>query len=159
MTTTFIGIDPGLSGAIAVISSDADKGEWPHLYDMPVINDGKKNHVNIPELLTILRDWNPKETEVVIEEVGAMPGQGVTSMFRMGQTLGILHCAIVACGFPMHRVRPQEWKKTYGMAGKDKPASILRAQELFPHADIKLKKHDGRAEALLMAEYLRRLKR
>lgn len=155
MITTFIGIDPGLSGAIAVISADGKT----HLYDMPVLNDGKKNHINIPKLLTILHEWDTRKTEVIIEEVHAMPGQGVTSMFRMGQTLGILQCAIFSCGFPMHRIRPQAWKKAYGMSGKDKSASILRAQELFPQADIRLKKHDGRAEALLMAEYLRRLRK
>jgi len=86
-----------------------------------------------------------------------MPGQGVTSMFNMGYGLGALHAIFTCLYIRTVRVRPQAWKKEFGLIKKEKGDSIRVAQELFPLADITLKKHHGRAEALLMAEYGRRM--
>ena len=84
-----------------------------------------------------------------------MPGQGVRSMFTMGYGVGVWTGLLVGLLLPYNRVTPQRWKKLMmdGIAAKDKDASRHRAQQLFPLADLRLKKHDGRAEALLIAEY------
>lgn len=151
--TAIIGIDPGKHGALCILTDDVVL-----IYDTPTINDGKKDQYDIKEMNELLRVAKGAHPTVhaIIEQVGAMPGQGVTSMFSMGYGLGIWHALLIANGIPFVRVRPQEWKPTFSLKGKEKGASILRAQELYPNADIRLKKHDGRAEALLMAEHLRR---
>ena len=151
--TTFIGIDPGLSGGIAILDTETNDVQ---LYDMPVLTDGKKRHIDIQAVLRILRSVDNKSTFVGIENVNAMPGQGVTSMFTMGFGLGLLHACVSSCNYPFTRVQPQTWKKDYSLLKKDKQASIMKAKELFPEADITLKRHDGRAEALLIADYTRR---
>lgn len=151
--TVLIGIDPGKHGALCILSDGSVA-----LRDTPTINDGKKDQYDIKEMNKILKDAKAisPDIQAIIEQVGAMPGQGVTSMFSMGYGLGIWHSLLIANEIPFVRVRPQEWKPTFSLKGKEKGASILRAQELYPAADIRLKKHDGRAEALLMAEHLRR---
>ena len=148
-----LAIDPGKSGAVCLLV-----GDIPILYDTPVMNDGKKNQYDLPEMYKMFREAVALYPEVtaIIEEVGPMPGQGVTSMYSMGYGSGLWHMLLVCLDIPFRRVRPQEWKKEFGLKGKDKGASILRAKELFPKADIRLKKHDGRAEALLLAEFCRR---
>ena len=154
----FIGIDPGLIGAVAMI----DDSPIVHIWDTPTITvqgaKKKKRHYLMQEMLKIFTDLKlkPGECTAVIEQVNAMPGQGVTSMFSMGFGLGAWHMLLAALNIPFVQVRPQEWKKAYGLHGKDKNGSIVRAKQLFPTSDIHLVKHDGRAEALLLAEYLRR---
>jgi crossover junction endodeoxyribonuclease RuvC len=100
------------------------------------------------------------ESVVGLEEVHAMPGQGVTSMFSMGKGSGLWEGIITALGMPLVRIPPQRWKKEMlaDGRGKDKQASIVRALELFPEAASHMarKKDEGRAEAILIAEYLRR---
>jgi crossover junction endodeoxyribonuclease RuvC len=155
-THTYIGIDPGVSGAIAVLDFDGNVD----LYDMPVMeySVGKRKKRRIDMVLTrnLFRNMANSGHEAFIEEVHAMPGQGVTSMFNMGYGLGALHAILNCLYIRTTRVRPQEWKKEFGLIKKDKGDSIRVAQELFPHADITLKKHHGRAEALLLAEFGRR---
>lgn len=153
-TTCYLGIDPGKSGAICLLH-----GEGVLIKDTPVMHDGDKNQYDIKEMIEIVklfRTIGGGWPTAIIEQVNAMPGQGVTSMFSMGYGLGLWHSILACHGVPFVRVRPQEWKKSFGLKGKDKGASILRAQELYPQADIRLKKHHDRAEALLMAEFLRR---
>lgn len=148
-----IGIDPGKLGAFCILCN----GEVA-IYDTPVMNDGEKNQYDIRRMNELMKEAKAlfPNIRAVIEQVGAMPGQGVTSMFSMGYGLGVWHSLLTANDIPFTRVTPQSWKKEFSLMKKEKGASILRAQELFPKADIRLKKHDGRAEALLMAEYLRR---
>lgn len=155
----YVGIDPGLSGAIAFIFPDGTVST----YDTPVIKvskNGKNRNVYLAgamhDHLTQLEESFPgHKCHVALEKVGPMPGNGAAAMFSMGHGLGLWEGLIVASGLPLTYVIPQAWKKMFGL-DRDKNKSILKAKQLFPTADITLKKHDGRAEALLMAEYLRR---
>ena len=149
--TTIIGIDPGLSGAIAVF-----EGETLTIDDMPthtVVRGGKeKRELDRAVLASFLRE---RESLIAyVEQVGAMPGQGVTSMFSFGKSYGTVLGILAAYGIPTFHVTPQAWRKALQVRpGKD--GSRLRASELMPQfADMwPLKKHDGRAEAALIAYY------
>jgi len=92
-----------------------------------------------------------------LEKVHAMPGQGVTSMFSFGEGYGVWQGILAGLQIPFDLVAPQTWKKhTMRDCSKEKGASMVKALQLYPQADIRLKKHHGRADALLIAEYLRR---
>ena len=147
-----IGIDPGISGAIAIFEDE----KLNCVVDMPTLKiaSGKtmKSHISAIALVDILDGWSPNEAHVVIEKVGAMPGQGVTSMFNFGRSAGIIEGVVAAMHFPSTYVTPASWTKAVGRAaGKD--ASRMRAMELFPaKADLfKRAKDDGRADAALIA--------
>ena len=96
-----IGIDPGLSGGIAVLKDNIIK----NLYDMPVMSEGKKNkrQLNSAQLVKIIKEniQEKEETAIVVEQVNAMPGQGVTSMFNFGQTFGAIKGISAALGLPI----------------------------------------------------------
>ena len=101
-------------------------------------------------------------SHVALEKIHSMPGQGVRSMFSMGEGYGLWKGIIMTLGDPMILVTPQAWKKVMmqGM-GKEKDASVLRASELFPHIADQLvtprgRKLNGRADALLIAHWCRR---
>jgi len=147
-----IGIDPGISGAIAIF----EDGKLDCVVDMPTLKiaSGKtmKSHISAIALVDILDGWSPNEAHIVIEKVGAMPGQGVSSMFNFGRSAGIIEGVVAAMHFPSTYVTPATWTKAVGRAaGKD--ASRMRAMELFPSkADLfKRAKDDGRADAALIA--------
>lgn len=147
-----IGIDPGISGAISVFSSNTHN--LLDVFDMPTleVDSGKtrKRHISAVGLRDILV-CHPTD-HVVIEKVGAMPGQGVTSMFNFGRSAGIIEGVVAALCNPHTYVTPATWTKAVGRAaGKD--ASRMRAMELFPSkADLfKRAKDDGRADAALIA--------
>jgi crossover junction endodeoxyribonuclease RuvC len=147
-----IGIDPGISGAIAIF----EDGKLYSVIDMPTLKiaSGKtmKSHISAIELVDILDGWSPNLAHVVIEKVGAMPGQGVSSMFNFGRSAGIIEGVVAAMHFPSTYVTPAVWTKAVGRAaGKD--ASRMRAMELFPtRAELfKRAKDDGRADAALIA--------
>lgn len=141
-----MGIDPGLSGAVAFyfpmvparISVD----------DIPLAG----GEINVHELSRLIRIHRP--TLAVIERVSAMPGQGVVSMFNFGRAYGDVRGAIAAMDVPLHFVTPQKWKKHFSLTA-DKEQSRLRAIRTFPAVadSFRLKKHDGRAEAALIALY------
>ena len=156
---TYIGIDPGLNGAMAVIGSTHYV-----VVDTPTfkVKSGKKtkNCYNEQLLVGMLESFDPKHTHIAIEKVHSMPGQGVASMFSMGEGYGLWRGIITALKFPYTLVTPQAWKKEM-MAGmsKEKAASCVRAQQLFPEADVfgpKGGPKDGRGDALLIAEYIKR---
>ena len=153
MTKTFIGIDPGATGAVCSLTSD---GEIKFL-DCPVIKISGKNRPNATLMATGLKEFVTINTHLIIENVHAMPKQGVSSTFNFGMGFGIWLGIIAAIGIPMEFTTPQAWKKSYGL-GSDKESARAKALELFPCQanNLKLKKHHGRAEALLLAEYLRR---
>ena len=145
-----IGIDPGISGAIAVF----EDGKLVNVIDMPTleVDSGKtkKRHISAVSLCNYLTVFS--NAHVVIEKVGAMPGQGVTSMFNFGRSAGIIEGVVAALCNPHTYVTPATWTKAVGRAaGKD--ASRMRAMELFPSkADLfKRAKDDGRADAALIA--------
>jgi crossover junction endodeoxyribonuclease RuvC len=145
MTVT-VAVDPGKSGAIALIDSSAALID---VYDMPTV--GK---LVSARLIVDLEDWEDTTFgDVIIEDVHAMPGQGVTSMFSFGRSLGVVEGVFGMAGKPIHYVTPQRWKKELGGGlGPDKEVSRLRAINLWPaHADkFSLKKHADRAEAALI---------
>jgi crossover junction endodeoxyribonuclease RuvC len=147
-----IGIDPGISGAIAIFKD----GKLDCVVDMPTLKiaSGKtmKSHISAIALVDILDGWSPNEAHVVTERVHARPGQGVSSMFNFGRSTGIIEGVVAAMHFPSTYVTPATWTKAVGRAaGKD--ASRMRAMELFPSkAELfKRAKDDGRADAALIA--------
>lgn len=151
-----LGIDPGLSGALAFYS-DNDLQTFP----MPLtigkkLKSGKKakNTVDMYELAELIDSWAKDIKFAIIEEVHAMPNQGVTSMFNFGMTYGIIQGIIAANLCPIHYVRPQTWKGVLQVPA-DKKLSRARATELFPaYSNQWCKaKWDGRAEAAMIALY------
>lgn len=154
-----IGIDPGVTGAVASISQSQVR-----VTDTPVdvVTRGRKSKLEfLPgEMANLLSMYADPEgsPHVFIEQVSAMPGQGVTSMFGFGKGYGIWIGILAALGIPYTFVTPQAWKKVI-MAGKgDKDAARGVAQSLFPSmvSQLSRKKDIGRADALLIAEYGRR---
>ena len=155
----YVGIDPGLSGAVAVIYPDGTVD----LLDTPVMatskKSGKSKNDYLPyEMSALLKDI-PRPCKVFIEKVHAMPGQGSTSMFRFGYGCGLWEGIIAALGLSLTKITPQAWKKELMQGMKDKDAARIRAQELFPDCvgELSRKKDCGRADALLIAEYGRRI--
>ncbi len=167
----YLGVDPGLSGAVGAVNH---RGEFVCVHDAPTVEikkaKGKKRVYVESAMATILRDLfgvsrsggtisypgNPGII-IAVENVHAMPGQGVTSMFSMGFGMGLWLGIVAGLQIPYERVEPRVWKSKMGLAtGADKGKSIILASQLFPTAPISLKKHDGRAESLLLAEWLRR---
>tara|TARA_B100000780_G_C20816169_1_gene324267 strand:+ start:22 stop:513 length:492 start_codon:yes stop_codon:yes gene_type:complete len=150
-----IGIDPGLSGAIAILE---DK-KIEELFDMPVMPDGKKNkrQLNSALLVKLIKDSikNLEDTVMVVEQVNAMPGQGVTSMFNFGQTFGAIKGICAALGLPIFFVRPAKWKKHFELINSSKDASRTKAIEMYPSISEQLskKKDVNKSDAILIARY------
>ena len=152
-----IGIDPGISGAICFF----ENGQVKEIIDMPIMADGKKNkrQVNGPqiynEISLRIKNNQKKEIKVVIEQVSAMPGQGVTSMFNFGQSFGVLKGICSAMQLSMHFVRPAKWKKYFNLINAEKDASRTKAIEIFPYISNQLsrKKDANKADAALIASF------
>jgi len=150
-----IGIDPGLSGGIAVLKNNSIK----KLYDMPVMPEGKKNkrQLNSAQLAKLIKDNIDKNEEVVIvvEQVNAMPGQGVTSMFNFGQTFGAIKGISAALELPIFFVRPAKWKKHFELINSSKDASRTKAIEMYPSVSDELskKKDVNKSDAILIARF------
>jgi crossover junction endodeoxyribonuclease RuvC len=147
-----IGIDPGLSGAIAIINGT----DSLTVFDMPTItverNGKAKRQVSASELALILKTAKSDDCHVFVEKVSAMAGQGVTSVFSFGRSFGMIEGILAALHMPVTYVAPATWvKAVHRGAGKD--ASRSRAMELFPdnQADFKRVKDDGRSDASLIA--------
>ena len=152
-----IGMDPGISGAICFF----ENGEVKEIIDMPNMADGKKNkrQINGPqvynEISSRIKNTPKKEIVVVIEQVSAMPGQGVTSMFNFGQSFGVLKGICSAMQLSMHFIRPAKWKKYFGLIKTKKDASRTKVIEIYPEISSKLsrKKDSNKADAILIARY------
>jgi crossover junction endodeoxyribonuclease RuvC len=145
-----IGIDPGLSGAIAVLG---DNQSLFAVYDMPVMALSKgKSQVNAAALAVILREVLVP-TVAYLEAVSAMPGQGVSGMFSFGTSYGIVQGVLAALRIPVVLVRPQTWKARAGLKGSEKDMARTLAIRLYPDAELSLKKHIGRADAILIARF------
>jgi len=156
-----LGIDVGLTGAVAVFS---DEGTPIEVYDVPTMANGKnarrvKWQVNAGALShglwdRLMREYNtPKETTAYVEQQAPMPAQGVSSVFSLGHSLGTVQAVLAAIGIPFLMVQPQEWKKHFKLQHTDKDASRTLAIRLFPTMELHLKKHHNRAEALLIGSY------
>ena len=151
-----IGIDPGLSGGIAIL----DDLKIFEMFDMPIMSEGKKNknQLNSAHLVNIIRKHIIKgNTFVIVEQVGAMPGQGVTSMFNFGQTFGSIKGICAALELPIFYVRPAKWKKHFELINSSKDASRTKVIEMYPSISSRLtkKKDVNKADAILIARYFR----
>ena len=150
-----IGIDPGLSGAIAVMEGN----KIMDIFDMPVMPEGKKNkrQLNSAQLAKLLKDniKNNEEVAIIVEQVNAMPGQGVTSMFNFGQTFGAIKGICAALGLPIFFVRPAKWKKHFELINSSKDASRTKAIEMYPSISHQLskKKDVNKSDAILIARF------
>ena len=152
-----IGIDPGISGSICFF----EDGKILEVIEMPIMTEGKKNKKQVNgaqiynEFLKRINKKKDDEVRVVIEQVSAMPGQGVTSMFNFGQSFGILKGICSAMQLPMFFVRPAKWKKYYNLINSQKDASRTRAIEIFPYFSTQLskKKDSNKADAILIASF------
>lgn len=147
-----IGIDPGISGALALLEEDGTISDY---VDMPVMAlMGKRNQVNAAELGKIIKLWtNGISCTAYLERVSAMPGQGVSSMFGFGVSYGIVQGVLAALGIPVVMVTPQCWKKRAGLTGKPKDMARTLAQQLYPLAELSRKRDIGRADAILIARF------
>lgn len=152
-----ISVDPGLDGAIAVLEDLA----LLSVHDMPTAEKthGKGRQLDayaLDEMLVdILKRIDATETTVVVERVTAMPKQGVSSMFSMGRSLGVIEAIIATHGMPVVWVLPTAWKKHWSLTGKAKDAARTKVIEIYPkHRELfKLKKHVDRADAVLLGLY------
>ena len=149
------GIDPGVSGAIGILENK----KVIEVFDMPTMIDGKKNkrQVNGSQVTNIIKARldNNKEIVVVVEQVNAMPGQGVTSMFNFGQSFGVIKGICSALSLPIYFVRPTKWKKHFNLIKTNKDASRTKVIEIYPEISnqIHRKKDANRADAILIARY------
>ena len=152
-----IGIDPGISGSICFFQD----GKIIDVVEMPTMTEGKKNkkQVNGSQIFNEISDrikkLDKKDIKVVIEQVSAMPGQGVTSMFNFGQSFGILKGICSAMQLPMYFVRPAKWKKYFNLINSEKDASRTKAIEIFPYfsSHLSKKKDSNKADAILIASF------
>ena len=150
-----IGIDPGLSGAIAILEDN----KVLNIFDMPVMAEGKKNkrQLNSAQLVNIIRGNTVSEDEavVIVEQVNAMPGQGVTSMFNFGQTFGAIKGVCAALNLPIFFVRPSKWKKYFELINASKDSSRTKVIEMYPSLSNQLskKKDVNKSDAILIARF------
>ncbi len=150
-----IGIDPGLSGAIAILKDN----KVLKIFDIPVMSEGKKNkkQLNSAQLVNLIKEntINDEDVAVVVEQVNAMPGQGVTSMFNFGQTFGAIKGICAALNLPIFFVRPSKWKKHFELINSSKDASRTKTIEMYPSLSSQLakKKDVNKSDAILIARY------
>lgn len=151
-----IGIDPGCSGALALLFDD---GEIVDTLLMPTIKVGTKSRVNGAAVAAWLRDAKERSglrgLHAYLEQVGAMPGQGVSSMFTFGHAAGLVEGVVTGAGIPLTLVTPQAWKKKAGLIGQDKDAARSRAIQLYPGCRLLDLKGKGQAiaDAILIARH------
>ena len=144
----YIGIDPGKNGGVAVIADDAVCGIQVEAWSDETF-------------VLLMREMSKYKCVAAVEKVGAMPGQGVTSMFSFGQSYGFILGVLTALGIGYQLVPPRKWKAEFGLLNTQKQASVDVARRLFPGVNLKptgrcRKDSDGMSDALLMAEYARR---
>ena len=152
-----IGIDPGITGSICFFQD----GKIIDVIEMPNMPEGKKNKKQVNgaqiyyEISSRIKDIKKEDIKVVIEQVSAMPGQGVTSMFNFGQSFGILKGICSAMQLPMYFVRPTKWKKYFNLINSEKDASRTKAIEAFPYfsSELSRKKDSNKADAILIASF------
>ena len=152
-----IGIDPGISGSICFF----EDGKILEVVEMPTMTEGKKNKRQVNgsqiynEIFNRIKKIDKRDIRVIIEQVSAMPGQGVTSMFNFGQSFGILKGICSAMQIPMYFVRPAKWKKYFELINSQKDSSRTKAIEMFPKISsiLSKKKDSNKADAILIASF------
>ena len=148
----YIGIDPGKAGGYAIIAeSETGRAVFAYPWD----------DVFFATEMSAIANRKAEGIFAAVEKVGAMPGQGVTSMFNFGKSAGFIEGVLTALGIPYQLVPPATWKKEFSLIGKDKRASVAVCKKLFPDVDLKRTEKcttdsDGKAESLLIAEWARR---
>jgi len=157
-----IGIDPGIAGAICFF----ENGKVKEVIDMPTMAEGKKNKRQINgrqifnEISSRIDCYSLNDINVVVEQVSAMPGQGVTSMFNFGQSFGVIKGICAAMKLPVFFVRPTKWKKHFDLINSQKDSSRTKAIEMFPDISsiLSRKKDSNRADAILIASFFENTK-
>ena len=152
-----IAIDPGISGSLCFF----EEGKIIDIIEMPNMASGKKNKRQVNgaqiynEISLRIKNFQKEDIKVVIEQVSAMPGQGVTSMFNFGQSFGVLKGICSAMQLPMYFVRPAKWKKYFNLINSEKDASRTKAIQIFPYISSQLskKKDANKADAILLASF------
>ena len=152
-----IGIDPGITGSICFF----EDGKIIDVVEMPNMAEGKKNKRQVNgaqiyhEISKRIKNLEKKDIKAIIEQVAAMPGQGVTSMFNFGQSFGVLKGICAAMQISMYFVRPAIWKKYFNLINTEKDASRTKAIEIFPHfsAQLSRKKDSNKADAILISSF------
>ena len=152
-----IGIDPGISGSICFF----EDGKILDVIEMPTMNEGKKNKRQVNgaqiynEITYRINKLQKQDVRVVVEQVSAMPGQGVTSMFNFGQSFGIIKGICSAMQLPLYFVRPTKWKKYFELLNSSKDASRTKAIEMYPSLSNQLskKKDVNKSDAILIARF------
>lgn len=149
-----LGIDPGKTGAIALLDGERCLGVW----DMPSVSEGRSTGVSAALLSDLIDDaleLAGGDMSAMLEKVGAMPGQGIVSMFSFGRSVGIVEGVIGSKHIAMQKVSPSVWKRRAKLIGKEKDFSRALAIEMFPEVagQLKRKKDCGRADAILIAFY------
>lgn len=148
--TAILGIDPGCSGALVLVT---EKGGYIDHLAMPTIKVGTKSRVNGAAVAAWVRQYGI--THAYLEQVGAMPGQGTASMFTFGHAAGVAEGILQGLNIPYTLVTPQAWKKSAGLIGSDKDAARSRAIQLYPELRALDAKAKGQAiaDALLIARF------
>ena len=152
-----IGIDPGISGSICFF----ENGKVIDIVEMPNMAHGKKNKRQVNgaqiynEISSRIKNFNKKDIKVVIEQVSAMPGQGVTSMFNFGQSFGVIKGICAAMQIPIFFVRPAKWKKHFDLINSQKDSSRTKVIQMFPKISsiLSRKKDANKADAILIAYF------
>lgn len=154
----YIGIDPGITGAIGVLFPYEEQA----VYDLPTMQNAraaekgrKRLHIDALRLSVLLEIFDRHECRVFVEYTQAGM-KGALANYSLGHSSGIIMGVLSALGFTYEMVRPQEWKKEFGLLKSEKDASRKQAEALYPFLALSRKKDHGRAEAILLAEYGRR---
>jgi len=150
----YLGIDPGFSGALAVLDENL---EVIHYQDMPIIEVAKKRELDEPELRDILRRFSPYyiNLTVGIEKSQTMPNQGIVSSGRYMASYGFLRGLCVGMGLPYILIRPPTWKKAMlADMPKEKGSSIQKVGQIYPNIKLTRKKDHGICDAILIARYM-----
>ncbi|MCS7051117.1 MAG: hypothetical protein NZL87_05845, partial [Thermomicrobium sp.] len=159
MNVTCIGIDPGLSGAIAALTVVDGVVTRAVVYDMPVVVTRRSDR-------TIWREHDIRRFDEIISEIrgiraycgierqNARPDDGVVSAFRVGESYGVALTVMTMHRIPTIMVAPSTWKLRYGLIRQGKQAARIEGMRRFPDVDLTRKRHDGRADALWIAQYV-----
>jgi len=151
-----VGIDPGIAGAICFFSD----GKVIDVIDMPTMAEGKKNKKQVNgrqiynEITFIKNKFMNEKMSVIVEQVSAMPGQGVASMINFGQSFGVIKGICSAMELPIFYVRPAKWKKHFNLINSEKDASRTKVIEMFPRISNKLSRKKDNNKFTLLRKFL-----
>lgn len=152
-----LGIDPGVSGAIAVIKNGLTP-KFIGVYDMPTyklkVADKMRNRIDLTALSFLLESYSNQTKIALIEDVSSMPSDGHVGAFTFGFATGVIHGALAMAGIKIAKVKPSVWKASFGL-GSEKELSVALAIKFYPESakHLKLKKDHGKAEAILLAHF------